>query len=176
MVRSITAVIALITALASCQSTPPAPPTAVVSTQNTNDTRIAKTLFGAFSLPLMLLTKQHQSIHDFLSGSVVVFKNEAIASPAHKMEARETTFQDNKPSVGRRLIVISVYSVMMFMIYAAASSLLVSSQCSSYGQCKDIEIDKLVLATTMIWASNGIVLIFGLLGKLPGAYYRGNTH
>ena len=45
MVR-IAAVIGLISALAACQPDPPTP-TAVVSTQNTNDTRIAKTLFGA---------------------------------------------------------------------------------------------------------------------------------
>ena len=45
MVR-ITAAIALIIGLAACQSDPPAT-TAVVSTQNTNDTRIAKRLFGA---------------------------------------------------------------------------------------------------------------------------------
>ena len=45
MVR-IAAVIGLISALAACQPEGPTP-TAVVSTQNTNDTRIAKTLFGA---------------------------------------------------------------------------------------------------------------------------------
>ena len=45
MVR-IAAVIGLISALAACQPDPPTP-TAAISTQNTNDTRIAKTLFGA---------------------------------------------------------------------------------------------------------------------------------
>lgn len=133
---------------------------------------IAKNGFGIFSLASMLITKRHQSIHDVLSNSVVVFKDETAAAPRHKLKPRKTVYTSKKPSIGRRLIVITVYLVTAYAVVNGYAYLAVSSRCIEDSQCSNTDHLQTIFAFLVLIVTAAVVLILGLLSKLPGAYYR----
>ena len=133
---------------------------------------VAKTFLGLFSLAAMFITKRHQSIHDFLSGSVVVFKDEEEAPSWHKLKARQTEYHAEKPSIIRRLVVILAYWLIALLIYSAFVFFMVSANCIEIGQCSESENPIVSFALLGFLVVLVIVLILGLLCKLPGAYYR----
>lgn len=133
---------------------------------------IVKTLLGWISLIFMLLTKRHQSFHDILSGSIVVFKNEATASDRHKLMDRQTVYTSQKPSIGRRLAVVIAYLFLALIVFSAVVNLFVSTSCLESGHCDGGEGTAFNVASVIFMVVLIAVIILGFLSKLPGAYYR----
>ncbi len=133
---------------------------------------IVKTLFGIYSVVTMLLTRKHQSLHDLLSGSVVVFKNESRAKQHHTLTERTATDETRKPSVLRRILVILVYNALTAVAIGLVSQLLVSPSCHLKNLCTENEDAILAGLALVLIASVIFYVIAGCLCKLPGAYYR----
>ena len=137
---------------------------------------IVKVLLGIFSLVSMLITKKHQAIHDLLSNSVVIFKDENSALPQHKLAPRKTVFSSQKPSLWRRLIVVIVYSIIVFFTISVITALFVSAKCTEFNQCSETEDQYLMISGLVFIALFCLILLFGFLCKLPGAYFRGSKN
>lgn len=137
---------------------------------------VVKTLLGLISLVAMLLTRRHQSLHDIVSRSVVVFKNEDAALPRHMLQSRETVYRSEKPSIGRRLVVVIAYLFLIFMAYSLLFNFLASPNCLNNGQCSEAESFNLGVATLVFLVLMILVFIFGMLCKLPGAYFRASKN
>ncbi|MEO0424212.1 MAG: RDD family protein [Pseudomonadota bacterium] len=133
---------------------------------------IVKLTLGLPSVITMVMTKRHRSLHDLLSGSVVVFKDEARAPQRHKLAPRDITFVGRKPSVLRRLAVAVAYWLLMLFVIAIPISLLISDACIDAGACTEREITILDGTGTLTFAAAVLLLALGMVGKLPGAYWR----
>lgn len=134
---------------------------------------VAKFLLGVLSLISMLVTKRHQTIHDFVSMSVVVFKNEESVSPNHRLEERELTYTGTKPSFGRRLVVAIAYSVISIICLSLILYLLISPSCININRCTEIERLRIRVGG-WIWVTSAVFFVLmSLFSKLPGAYYKG---
>jgi len=133
---------------------------------------IFKLLLGFYSMLTMLITKKHQSLHDLLSNSVVVFKNESLAPERYKLEPRQTDYDVKKPSMLRRLLVVVVH---LFFLYAVAGfllSFLVSPECLESGNCPQPQAFRLNTVVLGFLLVTILLIILGFMCKLPGAMFR----
>ena len=133
---------------------------------------IAKWLFGLFSVASMFLTKRHQSIHDFLSSSVVVFKDEAAAPERLKLMSRDNVYVDRKPSIARRLVVILAYLAIIYIVSGLSAIFSVPLDCLESRVCNATENLVLGFIGLGALAVAIAVVVLGFLSKLPGAHYR----
>lgn len=133
---------------------------------------IAKTVFGIYSLAAMFITKQHQSVHDLLSRSVVVFRNEASVPERHKLYARDVVHTEAKASIIRRFFVVLAYLVLVFVVLLILPGLLVSPDCIRHGFCSEAEQNYLGLLAIVSVIAVLLVVFLGFQSRLPGAYYR----
>ncbi len=133
---------------------------------------ITKTLLGFYSVIMMFLTKRHQSVHDYLSMSVVVFKNEDTVPSRNKLKPRDPEDALKKPSIIRRLVVSGAYSVLAFVIYNISIYFVVSELCIKSNQCGEADIFNIGLAVSVLFLTVIMVFILGLICKLPGVCCR----
>jgi len=133
---------------------------------------ITKTFLGFYSIIMMFLTKRHQSVHDYLSMSVVVFKNEDTVPSRNKLKPREAEDALKKPSIIRRLVVSTAYSFLAFVIYNISIYFVVSDFCIESNQCGEADMFNIGLAVSVLFLTVIVVFILGLICKLPGVYYR----
>lgn len=122
----------------------------------------------------MLITKQNRAIHDIVSGSLVLFKDEVAAPVHHKLPVRSMNYEDKKPSIGRRLAVSVIYALFLFFILSVAMYLFTSFSCVEHNKCNDAENTRIVYLSFTFLVFLAITFILGLICKLPGAYYRAN--
>ncbi len=130
----------------------------------------AKSFLGWFSVVFMLLTKRHQTIHDMVVKSVVVFKNPDEIADGQALEEREAEEAGYMyPSKGRRVLIIVGYCVVAFVLVVIPGVLLTSEQCLLYDTCN--ELDRfLETVSSIVWLVMCVVcLVFGWRGRLPGA-------
>jgi len=133
---------------------------------------LLKSSLGLISLVSMILTNKHQAIHDILANSVVVFKNEDEALDRHKLKPRKIVYYDQKPSIIKRIMVILAYCFVTFFMWSLVLGFSVSKSCIEKGICSDSEhilLEKFTLLLLVIFL---VIVILGLLSKLPGAYYK----
>lgn len=133
---------------------------------------VIKLLLGFYSMLTMLITKKHQSLHDLLSNSVVVFKNESLAPERYKLEPRQTDYDVKKPSILRRLLVIAVHLFFLFVATGFLLSFLVSPECLEIGNCSLSQAYRLNAVVLGFLVVAVLLIILGFICKLPGAMYR----
>jgi len=92
---------------------------------------IVKLVLGLYSFLVMLITKKHRALHDVLSNSVVLFKNENLASERHKLQPR-SGYTNEKPGMLRRIIVIVVWLFLALILTNVVAFLTVSPGCWFY--------------------------------------------
>ncbi len=129
---------------------------------------LVKYLLGFYSVVTMFLTQRRQSLHDVVSGSVVVFKNEGEAPERHKLQALEE--RKNIPSLLRRILVTALYLVLMLILFSAIFIFTRSTAClDSAGACSSTEKITEMIASIIWLLASLVVLVAGLRGYLPGA-------
>ena len=130
---------------------------------------VIRFIFGIFSLFFIHTTKRYQALHDLATKSLVVINTASSLSTSHTRDERtleEPLYQ--YPSLWRRGLVISLYSVIAFtfitlgIIYLAETCLL-ENRCSSQ--------DSLIVNLASIAQLVAIVVLmtFGVKGRLLGA-------
>jgi len=132
----------------------------------------AKLLLGFYSMLTMFITKKHQSLHDLLSNSVVVFKDESKALERHKLAHRQTHYEAARPSIFRRLLVLTVYGFFLVVVTGFLLRLLVSPDCLDSGRCSESQTVRLNIGVLGFLLVGTLLIILGFMSKLPGAVYR----
>jgi uncharacterized RDD family membrane protein YckC len=101
---------------------------------------VAKTVLGLLSIFTIYTTKQHQAIHDAIVGSIVVLKNPE-RMPAHEVLGERAVEQEQYiyPSKFRRIAMIVIYNIGIFLFFVFASGLLMSEHCLRSNQCSNFE-------------------------------------
>ena len=97
---------------------------------------VTKTVLGLFSLVVILTTRRHQAVHDYLSGSIVVIKKPGTL-PAHEvLKEREVEEKGYVyPSKVRRIVIIILYSVIFFVANVLLLVLLMNENCLNTNSC-----------------------------------------
>lgn len=129
-----------------------------------------KTLLGWLSLVLVLTTKKHQAIHDYISGSVVTIKDPYNA-PGHAFSGERILPEANFiiPSKLRRVTMIVFYSVLLFLANNLISALFISDACVFHGTCSSRE-NLISGIFDLAWLVSMFVVVYlGWQGRLWGA-------
>lgn len=131
---------------------------------------LARFLLGLPSLFVIQVTKRHQAIHDLLVRSVVVVPNPAALHP-HDVR-RERVVVDNgyiQPSRWRRMLIISVYCLALFLALAIGSAFLISDRCGLEDQCTKAETAVIFAISILFYTGMAVTIVYGWQGKLRGA-------
>lgn len=130
---------------------------------------ILKVLLGWFSLIIVLTSKHHQAIHDFLSRSIIVNRNiENI--PSHEaLRARENDPNFQYPSKTRRVIVIAAYLIIATLMLSLSTVFLVLGlSCIKNGSCEFVELMLGLVFNVLFLFTIAAIIIYGWRGKLYG--------
>lgn len=135
---------------------------------------ILKTILGLYSLVLILLTKRHQAVHDWIAGSVVVLKNpEAFAEQDVLGERMPQAAGFEYPTALRRVLCIIGYNVVWLVALVTVFSLVglngfISLECLEYDRCGQAE-DLVLNIVALVWlAGLFAIIVFGWRGQLWG--------
>ena len=130
----------------------------------------AKSFLGWISIVFMLVTKRHQTIHDMVVTSVVVFKNPETIAEGHALEEREIEEAGySYPSSGRRIIVIIAYILLAFIVCSAGVVLLSSEECLQFDRCSNTDLAWEALFSIIWICLLTAFIVLGWRGRLPGA-------
>jgi len=131
-----------------------------------------KAVFGLLSLMMFVFSKRYQSIHDYLSRSMVVFIDEVNTPKSHKLFGQRNVYIDVRPSWSRRLIVMFVYFFLLITVMGIVTNIVVSVDCIDANYCSSIESTFFEYVTWIFLLVIVIILILASICKLPGAYYK----
>ncbi len=129
-----------------------------------------KALLGWYSVVFLYVTKRHQTVHDKVAGSVVIFKRPELI--AEEDILGERVIEDAGyiyPSAIRRVTVIIIYGFLTMVIVGIGHSVALSESCLYSDYCDTTE--RLVQVTlTLTWMVGlAWILILGWRGRLWGA-------
>ncbi len=136
---------------------------------------IIKSLLGIFSSIAMLVTRRRQSFHDVVTGTTVQIRDLAIADRHHYHEADPEIGRPGMPSAFRRVLVISEYMLLSFVVLQFISAMLIKSDLISVtcihttSRCSLAEhgmLTTLGIGLVAIWL---VLIAKGWRGKLLGA-------
>jgi uncharacterized RDD family membrane protein YckC len=131
---------------------------------------IVKTIFGIFSLIVVLTSRKHQAIHDYLSRSIVVVKNPVALPDYEALKERQVEKTGYVyPSRVRRTAIMVLYSVLLFLLHMVVLVSLMTEACLIDGVCSGY--DHVMVGTgQMIWlGATAAIIVFGWRGRLWGA-------
>jgi uncharacterized RDD family membrane protein YckC len=130
---------------------------------------VVRTLLGWFSFIFVLVTRRHQALHDYFTGSIVVLR-QPDALPMHeKLEPRmEEGARYRYPSGFRRVVVIIAYALLIFVVVNIPGVMFVSETCSIHNHCTLAEETALLVAGLVLLFSIGTVIVLGWRGLLYG--------
>jgi len=130
---------------------------------------ILKNLLGTISLMFVLTTRKHQAIHDFLTNSIVVYKD-AKQVPEHEALVERKIEEEGfiYPSKLRRIVMIILYNILLFFLFASLAAVFLSVACLDNNKCTTA--DKIIsYIISFIWfISMGLILVGGWKARIFG--------
>lgn len=130
---------------------------------------ILKNLLGTISLLFVLTTRKHQAIHDFLSNSIVVYKD-ARRVPEHEalVERKIEEQGYNYLSKLRRIVIIISSNILLFIFIIFLGTVFLSVACLDNNKCTTA--DKIIsYIISFIWLiSMGLILVGGWKARIFG--------
>ena len=118
------------------------------------------------------MTRKYQAIHDVFSRSVVTFKSDSVVPEHHKLAERSAEDLRDGPSIPRRLVAILAYSTLWMIAISIVMAFAASMQCLQTGICSAKEDTMLNSTSSMAAVVILILIILGLMGRLPGAHRK----
>ena len=134
---------------------------------------VTKIALGIFSTVSLFLTRQHQAIHDLLTGSIVILKHPERL-PAHEiLREREVETQGYVyPPVWRRLLMILIYNVLFIYLLSGFEMFLFSDHCLQYNLCSRIDVG-VAAVLSILWFIGAVTVTAQCWrGRLPGCRRR----
>ena len=136
---------------------------------------VIKTVLGIPSFITMMATRRHQAVHDLATRSTVRINDVASAEPGHYHHELIDLVAAGMPSILRRLLVITIYSSISFLLIGIVFALfdafeVLSSGCL-YDDRKCSSGDRsITIGSTLLWIMALFVIVFkGWRGQLWGA-------
>lgn len=133
---------------------------------------VLKVIGGFYSFFGMIISRQHRSIHDVLSGSIVCFKDEITVPEWRKLKPREQYVEGEKPPLKRRILVFVSYGAIIFVAWNWLSYVVFSSECSLNDVCDDADGVKAIAIFSAIFVLLILVFVLAIKGKLYGASFK----
>jgi hypothetical protein len=128
-----------------------------------------KGVVGLLAFAFMGTTRRHQALHDLAAGTTVEITDPAKARAEHFVEERGPLLTAGLPSWPRRVVVILMYSVMTWVVFAVALLSTESAECLERHACTQGErLLELVLSLCLV-GSHAAWIILGWTGRLLGA-------
>jgi hypothetical protein len=136
---------------------------------------LLKVLTGIASFATMGATQRNQALHDLPFNTTVEIADPSVASPSQYIRERSATAAGRLPSRWRRLLVITGYLVLLYVLAVVVTGLVVPEGCLGNLSCSRSErLPGEVVGTAWLAASIA-VSIFGWKGRLFGARSRQQT-
>ena len=138
---------------------------------------VIKSLLGLYSFVSMALTRRYQAVHDLFTNSSVQIRDAARARPYHYYREQPDIAKPGMPSVARRIVVIGVYLLFGFAVYALVllglmSTGLLSEACFFDDRCSAGD-STLQWLSGLAWLGVSVsCIIRGWRGRLPGGRVR----
>jgi RDD family len=128
-----------------------------------------KTVLGLYSFITMGTTPRHQALHDVLTHSTVQIRDFAKAKAFHYRTERTIS---GVPSRVRRVSIIVLYVIAIYVLASIALDLSVPNACFSRGPCPII-VRVWIYALILAWLAGSVAcIIYGWRGKLYGCRGR----
>jgi uncharacterized RDD family membrane protein YckC len=131
---------------------------------------ILRTLFGWLSFIFVFVTRQHQALHDYITGTVVVLRRPDAVAAYDRLPARaeKDAASYAYPSKARRIIVVLLYVVLGTVALAYVLASTVSDDCAETGHCTRRETT-ITGFLEIVWILGaGVIVVSGWRGRLPG--------
>jgi uncharacterized RDD family membrane protein YckC len=128
-----------------------------------------KGLLGLYSFVILAATRRNQAVHDLLTRSTVQIRDPAKASPGQYMTERAEPADARLPSRLRRIVVICVYLLLLFIADAVIAAGSVSPGCIDGNFCSASERMISFAAAAMLLALAALIVALGWKGRLFGA-------
>lgn len=131
---------------------------------------VLKYVVGWISFTFVLVTKQHQAVHDILSGSVVTIRNPIVNEGLVGQPEREIYLAEYKyPARSQRVLIILLYLVVTLSLLSVLLTYPLSDACMNQNKCTPTDglievVGSLVNLAVMVG-----ILFFGWTGRLFGA-------
>ena len=135
---------------------------------------VIKGLLSWYSFVILAATRRNQAIHDLLTRSTVQIRSAAKARPGQYITERVELSESGLPSRLRRVAIIGVYLLLLFVAYGTVSVLLVMAGVDSH-RCIDSSYCSVGARMANLGAGVALILLmaaviaFGWKGKLFGA-------
>lgn len=122
---------------------------------------ILKTFLGTVSLLFVLTTRKHQAIHDFCANSIVVYKDPEKV-PEYEALTERVIEEEGYiyPSKLRRIFMIILYNLLLFILIAVLICFLLSDKCIEYDKCTTADTVISVILE-IIWIVSAAFLLVG---------------
>lgn len=129
---------------------------------------VVKFAVGLLSLSCVLITRQHQALHDLLARSIVVYKNPIHLSAREALSLRLPDANYIYPRVWRRVLVTLMYIVLATMLLGILMAIVVSKNCVEHDVCS-VNESFVVLGLEFVWLfAMGWILVKVWNGHLYG--------
>jgi uncharacterized RDD family membrane protein YckC len=130
---------------------------------------VIKGLLGWYSFVILAATRRNQAIHDLMTRSTVQIRDPAKALPGQYVTERGEQANVNIPSRLRRVIVICVYLLLVFILDSAVAVGFLSRGCINNNYCSAGERIVSLAGYLTLLAMTALVIALGWKGKLFGA-------
>lgn len=136
---------------------------------------VIKGVLGLYSFVILAATRRNQAVHDLLTKSTVQIRDPAKALPGQYVVERSDAADASLPSRWRRIAVILVYLVLMFVAYLAimislnAAGLMSNACVNNTSRCSAGERAFEAAEAVLILLLMALIIARGWKGKLFGA-------
>ncbi len=130
-----------------------------------------KAILGLFSIVSIFTTKQYQAIHDLSIGSIVVLKDPQ-ALQTHEVLSERVIEEEGYmyPSKTRRVIMIFLYNLVLFIVLELLLVFVLSSACLGTMHCSNFE-NAVAYGLSILWiVTNFVITIYCWKGLVPGCH------
>ncbi|WP_456445456.1 RDD family protein [Thiolapillus sp.] len=130
---------------------------------------IVKALLGWLSFVVVLTSKKHQAIHDYLTGSIVINKS-SDGLPSEEALTERIIEESGYvyPSKMKRTLIILMYNIILFVFVIFVVDKFLSRNCLEHDLCSNSDhlLGNVISVVWMICVA--LLIVFGWQGKLPG--------
>jgi uncharacterized RDD family membrane protein YckC len=130
---------------------------------------VIKGLLGWYSFVILAATRRNQAVHDLITRSTVQIRDPAKALPGQYLIERSEPTLANMPPRWRRIAVICVYLVLLFILVAVIGLALLSPACFNRSFCSAGERVVDLATNVILLVMMAFVVALGWKGKLFGA-------
>lgn len=124
---------------------------------------------GWLSLIFVLITRNHQALHDIATSTVVLLRRpETLPSREQLLARSDDTAKYRFPSKARRITFIVLYVILALTICLLFADFVVSDACLIYEQCNKYENNILAILDLLLTFAICAIILLGWKGLLFG--------